>query len=193
MDADEYLLPELVEEIKGLLSAPPPGIVGYFIKRRVMFMDRWIRHGTYYPVWFLRLWRKGFARYEQREMDEHAILNGEAGYLENDLVDHNLSGLGVWTEKHNKYAQREAAAYLEHVKEAVSLGGGQAESKRWLKNNVYYRMPLFLRAFLYWFYRYFIRLGFLDGKEGMIFHFLQGFWYRFLIDAKICERKMKKL
>ena len=52
-------------------------------------------------------------------------------------------------------------------------------------------MPLFIRAHLYYIYRYYIRLGFLDGKEGKIFCFLQAYWYRFLVDAKIYENDKK--
>jgi len=67
--------------------------------------------------------------------------------------------------------------------------GNPIERRRWLREGLYWKLPLFARAFFYWFYRYFLRLGFLDGKEGMIFHFLQGFWFRFLIDAKLFEMR----
>jgi hypothetical protein len=73
-----------------------------------------------------------------------------------------------------------------------SLSGSPVERKRWFKEKFYLRLPLFSRAFLYFIYRYFLRFGFLDGKEGLIFHFLQGFWYRFLIDAKIYEVNKSK-
>ncbi|HDM78648.1 MAG TPA: hypothetical protein ENG51_19620 [Deltaproteobacteria bacterium] len=72
------------------------------------------------------------------------------------------------------------------------LLGDPVQRKRWFKENLYLRLPLFIRPFLYFIYRYFFRLGFLDGKEGLIFHFLQGFWYRFLVDAKIYELRKKK-
>ena len=178
LDADEYLTEELKEEI-GDIIRPCGGqdINGYYIKRRVYFMNRWIKHGDYYPFWFLRLFKKGKARSEQREMDEHMILSeGKAAKLKNDFIDDNKKGLTDWINKHNNYASREAAAVLT---------GDFGISKK----NFYYRLPLFFRACAYFCYRYFLRLGFLDGKEGLIFHFLQGFWYRFLIDAKIYEKK----
>ncbi len=182
LDADEYLTEELKNEItQELNNLITKNINGYYIKRRVYFMGRWIKHGAYYPVWFLRLFRKGKARSEQREMDEHLVLlEGEAGKLKNDFIDENLKDLTWWTEKHNNYSSREAAAVL-----AGDFGIN--------KKKFYYKLPLFFRACWYFCYRYFLRLGFLDGKEGLIFHFLHAFWYRFLIDAKIYEkRKMLK-
>lgn len=197
LDADEFLTQELRDEIMETLPNVENDISGFYLKRRVYFMGRWIKHGTYYPTWILRLFRKGKAHSETREMDEHIILSeGTAGHLKNDFVDENHNKLTWWIERFNKYSTREANAVVTAEGEEVSenLRGSHTERKRWLKNNLYYRTPKFLRAFLYYVYRYFFRLGFLDGIEGLIFHFLQGFWYRFLIDAKIyeAERMHKK-
>ncbi len=192
LDADEYLTPELKTEISNITMSDIKNINGFYIKRRVYFMGRWIKHGAYYPTWFLRLFKKGKARSEQREMDEHIVLSegpegkqssygaGKAGKLKNDFIDDNKKDLTFWIDKHNKYATREAADVL-----AGNYGRG------WKK--YYYRLPMFFRACAYFCYRYFFRFGFLDGKEGLIFHFLHAFWYRFLIDAKIYEKqKIKK-
>ena len=197
LDADEFLTKELAEEIAKTLPDIVDDVSGFYLKRRVYFMGRWIRHGSYYPTWILRLFRKGKARSETREMDEHIILSeGSAAHMKNDFVDENHNKLTWWIDRFNKYSTREANAVVTAAGEEVSanLQGSQTERKRWLKNNLYYRTPKFLRAFLYFVYRYFFRLGFLDGAEGLIFHFLQGFWYRFLIDAKIyeAERTHKK-
>ena len=179
LDADEYITPELREEIGELLKRSDlhlQNFNGYYIKRRVHFMGRWIRHGGYYPIWFLRLWRKGKGRSEVKEMDEHIILTeGEAGRLRYDFADDNRKGLTDWTNKHNGYSTREARDYV-----AGYYSSGD-------KKVFYYRLPPFFRAFAYFCYRYFVRLGFLDGVPGLAWHFLQGFWYRFLIDAKIRE------
>lgn len=193
LDADEYLTPELRNEIERVLPETPSETTGFYIKRRVYFLGRWIKRGGYYPTWFLRLWRNGTARIEEREVDEHAILlSGKAERLKNDFIDENKNGLEAWTEKHNRYSSREAGERLK-IKDAKKEGAvsGQAGKKRWLKNSFYNKTPLFFRAFFYFFHRYFIRLGFLDGKEGLIFHFLQGCWNQFLVDAKIYERKKK--
>jgi hypothetical protein len=131
-------------------------------------------------------------------MDEHMkLLEGKAIFLKNDFIDENIKTLDWWINKHNSYATREAAdmllfnCTLSGQDKNIGPPGSQVQIKRWLKTSVYLRLPLFLRAFLYFIYRYFLRLGFLDGREGLIWHFLQGFWYRFLVDAKIYEIKKK--
>ncbi len=194
LDADEFLPPELKVEIEETLAKTPPDVAGFYMKRRVYFKGRWIKHGGYYPTWLLRLFRRGKARSEALEMDEHIVLlEGEARQLRHDFVDFNRKDLAYWTAKHERFAGREAAV-LQRQAAGDKIGevggrlwGNQPARRRWLKGNVYACSPLFLRAFAYFLYRYFFRLGFLDGKEGLVFHVLQGFWYRFYVDAKIWE------
>jgi hypothetical protein len=157
-------------------------------------MERWIRHGGYYPTWLLRIWRTGYGTCEQLWMDEHIVLSqGKVANLKHDIIDENHKGLTFWTDKHNRYADREVKDLFlsERGKSADQLlqsnNFSQASQRRWVKNNLYGRSPLFFRAFVYFLLRYTIGFGFLDGIEGLIFHFLQGFWYRFLVDAKIYE------
>src|SRR5205807_2489929 len=101
--------------------------------------------------------------------------------------------LAFWTARHELSAEREASVMIHHARNGGlgeiqgKLFGDQPARKRWLKSNVYAQSPLFWRALAYFSYRYFLRLGFLDGPEGLIFHFLQGGWYRFYVDAKIWE------
>jgi glycosyltransferase involved in cell wall biosynthesis len=195
LDADESLTAELAEELKEILPQTPESISGYQLKRRVFFMGRWMRHGGYYPTWLLRIWRTGVGRCEQRWMDEHIVLSqGKIANLQHDIIDENHKGLNFWVDKHNQYANREVKDMLAMFsqQEDMLLTNGQlsqASQRRWIKKNMYSKSPLFLRAFLYFLMRYTIGLGFLDGVEGLIFHFLQGFWYRFLVDAKIYEFK----
>lgn len=130
-------------------------------------------------------------------MDEHIkIAEGKTIKFDNDIMEVNLNNLTWWIEKHNKYASREAIdmlnieyKFLDQENVEANLFGMQEQRKRWLKENVYAKIPLFIRPFIYFLYRYFLKFGFLDGKEGLIFHLLQGFWYRFLVDAKIYEVK----
>jgi len=192
MDADEWLTPQLAAEIAATLPLAAPDVAAFVMKRRVYFWGRWIRHGGYYPIWLMRLWRAGSARSEQRWMDEHLILTapGKILQLNEDFVDENRKGLGFWTDKHNRYADREVKDTLSESS-SDPRPAGQMGFRRWAKGNVYGRMPLFLRAFCYWFYRYFILFGFLDGRPGFVFHFLQAFWYRMLIDAKIYESTLQ--
>jgi glycosyltransferase involved in cell wall biosynthesis len=196
LDADERLTPELAQELGSNLSTPEQGINGYYIKRRVYFMGRWIRHGGYYPTWLLRVWKLGTARAEERLMDEHMILaHGKAAFLDHDILEDNQKGLFEWVEKHVRYSTREAQASIAgpNTREIrPSLFGPPETRRRWLRNRIYHRLPLFLRAFLYFAYRYVIRLGFLDGRRGLVFHFLQGFWYRFQVDAFILESRLRE-
>lgn len=182
LDADEYLTPELAEELKEKLSSAPEGVGGFLMKRRVYFLGSWIKHGGYYPSWFLRVLRRGQGKSELREMDEHLILTkGSEGRLDNDFADDNRNGLLRWMAKHRNYALREARSYWAEVSSGLTPGG------RSPKLAAYYRLPIFLRPLLYFFYRYFLQLGFLDGFGGLAFHFLQGFWYRWLIDKNIAK------
>lgn len=198
MDADEYVLPELAAEIKQKLNTLSSTVSGVFIKRRVIFMERWIRHGTYYPIWLLRIWRLGDGFCEQVWHDEHIKLRrGDSVQFAHDLVDHNLQNLTWWTQKHNHYTVLEAINLLnyrfqfdEDEKMQARLFGSQAEQRRWLKER-YARLPLFVRPLVYFLYRYIIRLGFLDGRPGLVWHFLQAFWYRFLADAKVMEALLR--
>jgi glycosyltransferase involved in cell wall biosynthesis len=198
LDADERLMPELVSELKRILPISPEMTTGYQMKRRVFFFGKWIRHGGYYPTWLLRVWRTGLGYCEQRWMDEHIVISqGNMANFKHDIIDENHKGLTFWINKHNSYSNREVKDLLHvFLEEKDSLldqdNFTQANQRRWIKKNLYSRSPLFLRALIYYLLRYFIGLGFLDGVEGMIFHFLQGFWYRFLVDAKIYESTKNK-
>lgn len=198
LDADEYLLPELRDEIARVLPETPAEITGFYMKRRLIFLGRWIRKGGHYPTWLLRLFRFGKARSEQVEINEHIVLlEGSSRRLKNDFVDENHKGLGFWTFKHEGHAARKAR-FLSTLQQGYDpawleprLFGSQPERKRWLIHNLYGCTPLFARAFLYFLYRYVFRLGFLDGREGLIFHFLHGCWYPFYTDAKLYEQRLR--
>ncbi|MCZ8493354.1 glycosyltransferase family 2 protein [Priestia megaterium] len=207
MDADEELLEELATEIDQNLPKLSEDIKGVVLRRRVYFMGRWIKHGGRYPELLLRIFETGKAMCEQKIMDEHMILSkGKTVQFKNDLIDNNTKDLEWWTNKHNWYSNREVLDHqmtIEQEFESNSLlensqSTKQAKGKRIVKNKGYYRLPKFFRAHVYFIYRYYIRLGFLDGPEGKIFHFLQAYWYRFLVDAKMYEcdkhdRKMKQV
>jgi glycosyltransferase involved in cell wall biosynthesis len=195
LDADEVLESDLVVRIQEQLSTLPPDVVGIKLKRKHVFMGRWIRHGGRYPLVLLRIWRHGYGRIEDRWMDEHMFTwGGRTVGFEGSFADHTLQDLTFFTDKHNKYATREAIEILGQrrglfPKDKVDLKSTSLTTsiKRLAKENVYNRMPFQLTVSIYFFYRYFIQLGFLDGKEGLIYHFLQGFWYRFLVGVKVLE------
>lgn len=195
LDADEFITPELALELRDRLPQVDPGVSGVLIKLRIYFLGRWIRHGGWYPFWMLRIWRRGKAVCEQRLMDEHIVVSeGTVINFKSDFVNDNKKDLSFFTAKHNSYSDREVKSILASFDdESVKNLSGNAKRQRWLKLNLYRRTPLFFRAFAFWFYRYILRLGFLDGVPGLVYYFLQAFWYRFLVDAKIYElRKSDK-
>jgi glycosyltransferase involved in cell wall biosynthesis len=194
LDADEYVTDALNKEIGTRLPGFGPEVAGVNVGRRMMFLGRPIRHGGLFPIRVLRLFRHGRGHCENRWMDEHITVTGEVANLTGEIIDDNHNSLTWWTAKHNSYASREVidllnleTRFFEQETVAQLRGGGEAGAKRWLKEKVYARLPGGGRAFAYFLYRYFVRLGFLDGAEGLAFHFLQGFWYRFLVDAKLLE------
>jgi glycosyltransferase involved in cell wall biosynthesis len=195
LDADEYIDPDLCREIRRLLPDLPPEVTGINFKRKLIFMDRWIRHGGVYPLIQLRLWRNGCGIMEDRWMDERMTLTkGRAVTIDGGFADHNLNDLSFFTEKHNRYATREAVEVLRKrldtgapVRHGGSKGSFQADARRFLKERVYNRIPFPIGPASYFTYRYILLGGFLDGREGLIYHFLQAFWYRFLVGAKLIQ------
>lgn len=194
LDADEQITPELSKEIEEALTKHANDDVnGFEVRCRIYFMGKWIKHGGTYPLIIPRLFRYGFGRVEMRKMDEHTMIDGKILCLKNDLIHYDFKGLYEWIDKHNKYSARECQDYFERLQLndmqiQGKLTGSQRQRKRFLKNGVYYKLPQFWRAWFYYIYRYYIRMGFLDGSEGKIFCFLQAYWYRFLVDAKIYEK-----
>lgn len=195
LDADEYLLPGLIEELLEKLPVIPESVSALSLSRARAFCGKILHHGIVNNIRIIRIFRKGKVRYEKRLMDEHlSVLSGETIDMKNQFVDDNRMPIGLFIEKHNGYATREAALLLDaeyHLTNMDSLPqdyGREVEKKRTQKAR-YARMPLFWRAFGYFVYRYIIKLGFLDGKEGFLWDFLQGWWYRTLVDAKVYEIK----
>ena len=195
LDADEYLLPGLIEELLEKLPVIPESVSALSLSLARAFCGKILHHGIVNNIRIIRIFRKGKARYEKRLMDEHlSVLSGETIDMKNQFVDDNRMPIGLFIDKHNGYATREAALLLDaeyHLTNMDSLPqdyGREVEKKRTQKAR-YARMPLFWRAFGYFVYRYIIKLGFLDGKEGFLWDFLQGWWYRTLVDAKVYEIK----
>src|SRR5579871_87505 len=195
LDADERPTAELIAAIRELmLYGIPPEIQGYHIPRLTYFLGRPIRHGGMYPIWHMRLFRSGKGRCEDRKYDQHFRCDGPTAKIDGAMIDDVRMSLSEWTARHNRWADAEADELL-HPSEAGVIAGSYAgnpvQRKRALRGG-YNRAPLFLRAFGLFFYRYVLRLGFLDGMPGLIFFVLQTFWFRFLVDAKIYERRMKR-
>lgn len=194
LDADEIVSPELAQSLEQNLTDLPATVAGASVPRRMAFLRRPIRWGGVFPVRITRVLRYGRGRSEDRWMDEHILLKGAEVHLEGELLDDTLQPLGWWIDKHNTYASREVVEILDAEfgflgRNQRATPAGRAGGKRWIKKNVYMRLPSGLRAFVYFVYRYVCRLGFLDGPQGTAFHVLQGFWYRYLVDIKLYEVK----
>lgn len=196
LDADEIIEDDLRAELKEKLPTLSDEIAGINLKRKHIFMNRWVRHGGRYPLILLRIWRNGQGRIEDRWMDEHMLVwGGRTITLNGGFADHNLNDVTFFTTKHNAYATREAIDVLIHhhklAPRDVALNNNsastQAALKRLLKESIYNRLPFTLSTLMYFLWRYIFQLGFLDGRSGLIYHFLQGYWYRFLVGAKLME------
>ena len=185
LDADEYLYPDTIEEVKGLLpkwdgekatgGSLPPDATAISLARERYCVGRKLRFGNP-DVVLLRLFKSGYGRSTQSEMDEHIVVtDGRKQKLVCKFVDDSLISMDEWREKHHGYAKREAR---------MAVSGHVNANKR-----LYYKFPPYFRAFAYFCYRYFIRLGFLDGYAGWMWHFWQALWYRCLVDQTISRMK----
>ncbi len=193
LDADHRVTPELKEELTAhFLKGVPDHINGFMASRQTMFLGRWIRYGGHYPVYHGIIFRKGFGYCEHKEYDQHFVIEGETILLKGNVIDIITDSLTTFTARHNKWATLEAQDAIRLLQEVnaktvkADKNGNPMEVRRFQRLK-YYSYPKFWRVFLYFGYRYFLKMGFRDGKEGLIFHFLQGFWFRFLVDAKIYE------
>ena len=192
---DEVVTPELKEEIiKNCLEHSEDDVNGLVMKFKIYFMGRFLTHGGIYPFYNLTIFKYGYGRYEDRSMGEHVVLSeGRTVDLENDCLHYDFKDLTAWINKHNWYATREVNDYMETLamRQADTNLYHEAEKTKKLRDGLYYKLPKFWRARFYYWYRYYIKLGFLDGQAGRVHAFLQAYWYRYLIDAKIMEQELK--
>ena len=187
---------DLQEEIKYKLPLLGTDISGFYFNRRINFQGNLLKYGGLNKNHVLRLFRYQKGRIENRYMDEHIKVIGLSTYFKCELIDENLKTLTWWTNKHNNYSSKEAIellnieySFLSNRDTLGSFGSDKVKFKRWCKENIYTRFPIFIRSLMYFLYRFIFLFGFLDGKKGFSFHFLQGFWYRYLVDIKILEVK----
>lgn len=199
LDADEYIEPSLASKALQAIEHIAEDVNGIYVNRKIVFMGQPLLHGGWYPAPQIKIIRKGFGGSENKWMDEHLVVfSGKTISIDGDQTDDNLNDLTWWSHKHVNYASREAINtllmeyHLQQGTEEVKpkFWGTNAERKRWLKVK-YAKTPLFVRPFINFFIRYILKAGFLDGKSGFIWHFMQGYWYRMLVDCKIYELKKR--
>lgn len=189
LDADERLTPEAVIELNKLLVAhDSDDINGIIVRFEVCFLGRKLKHGGIYPFRKLLVYRNGFGQIENKEMDEHILLSsGKTICMKNDCKHLDIKDVSSWIDKHNKYSSREVIDCINHFTANTKNMDKIAFKHAKQKYGFYYKLPLFLRAKLYYLYRLIIRGAWLDGREGRIFAFLHAYWYRYLVDVKLFE------
>lgn len=199
LDADQHVTAGLAAEIRSLDNDALENVVGVFLRRRQVFRNKWIRHGGYYPKYLLKMFRRGSVRTDPGDLvDHHFYVTGKTLQSRCDLIEDNKNeeDIAFWIDKHNRYARLMALEQIQRTKNGrlamePSLFGNPDERAacfKWL----WARLPLYVRPFLYFTYRYLIRLGFLDGKEGAVFHFLHAFWFRLLVDINIDQLRRRE-
>ena len=198
LDADEPITLELAQWMLNDFAVEKNNMDGFMFSRKTIFMGKWIKYGGQYPNYHLRLYRAGKGRCERKAYDQHFVVDGAVKKIVNaDIINTVATNLDEFVTSHNHWAKKEAleiftASTLDNGDVMPLFFGNPIERKRWLKLNIFERTPLFLRSFLYFIYRYFVLLGFLHGKTGLVFFVLQSFWFRFLVDAKVFEMIVAK-
>ena len=177
LDADEFFTEGLSNEIKEKLNGFPSNIAGVSINRRFFFLGKEIKFGGIFPQKIIRIWRNGRGKVDDIFFDEHVLVKGEITHVNNDIIDKNLNNIAWWIKKHKKYSDLEAINIFLTKKNKMNnlLKRGQSEKlKFFLKYRIYYRTPYILRPLLFFFYRYFFRLGFFGWMAGSRFSFFTG-------------------
>jgi glycosyltransferase involved in cell wall biosynthesis len=201
LDADHRVTVELADEIARLFrkGVSLTGVDGFYVKRRQVFRGKWIKHGGYYPKYMLKLVRHQQSWCDETELiDFRMYVKGPTQLLRHDVIEANEkeADISFWIAKHNRFASLQAQEEMRRARNRTpwavtpSLFGTPDQRVLWLKDR-WYRMPLYVRPFIYFFYRFILRLGFLDGKEGFVFHFLQAFWYRLLVDINLDDLRRR--
>jgi exosortase/archaeosortase family protein len=196
LDSDHTVTPELKKRLQEFTDTDFKDINGIYFNRKNFFKGSWIKHGGYSPFYLLKMFRYGVGYSDLNEnMDHRFIVPGKTiiwkdGYiLEENLKENSIS---FWIAKHNRYsdlvAQEEVERMLQMRSQTLqpNFWGSPDERTAWLKQ-LWWKLPRYARPMLYLIYRMFFQLGILDGRTGVIFHFLQGFWFRLVVDIKIDE------
>ncbi|MDB4345781.1 glycosyltransferase family 2 protein [bacterium] len=193
LDADERIPSNFIDEIRAVTAQVDNPVTLYRMRRKDMFMGRWLKRSSGYPTWFGRLFRKGAVSVE-REINEEYYTDGEVGLLEGHLIHFPFNkGVEYWFERHNRYSSMEALKLSEERAESI-VWSDFMNADPMLRRKAFkafaYRMPL--RPLLTFCFLYFVKLGFLDGKAG--FHFsLMRSTYEYMISLKMREIRDREI
>lgn len=196
LDADQVVTPELNARLLGFRDEDHTGVDGIYFNRKNFFKGRWIRHGGYYPFYLLKMFRYDTGYSDTNEnMDHRFIVPGKTEVWKDGIIlEENLkeNNIRFWIDKHNRYSDLVAQEEVERMMQArtqtikPNFWGSPDERTAWRKN-LWWKLPRYTRPMLYFIQRIIFQLGILDGRTGIIFHFLQGFWFRLIVDVKIDE------
>lgn len=194
LDADERLTPKLIEELSQIMTEHADDDVnGVTMEASLFFMGKKMKHGGPQKR-KLMLFKTGKARIEDRKMDEHTILSeGRAIECKEKFLHYDFKDMTFWIDKLNWYATREMQDYFDYVngKNAnIKAADKEISDIRNKKFGIYYKFPKFFRCWLMFIYAYIFQFGFLDGKEGFIYHWTYHRFYRTLVDCKILEQEL---
>lgn len=195
LDADEEVTADLREEIVNeCISHANDNVNGLVVKFKIYFLGRFLKHGGMYPFYRTTIFKYGKGYIDEAGMrDQTVITEGDLYYLKNDCLHYDFKSLENWIGKHNWYSTLEIKNLQSEIQDDEDANVPETAKKtRVTRNRLYYRLPRYFRAKLYYWYRYYLKLGFLDGEAGRVHAFLQAYWYRYLIDAKIYEMEIKK-
>ena len=194
-DADECMTPELYHEIEEECNKHQDDDTHAMMMRyKIFFLGKFLKHGGAYPFLKITIFKPEYGRFEYRALGEHVVMKeGKTIDLKNDCIHYDFKDLTSFVDKHNKYATREVLDYQDiHTGRELEGLYGKPEAARKLRDNFYYKLPSFFRAKMYYWYRYYLCAGFLDGAPGKVYAFIQAYFYRFLVDAKIYESSLNK-
>ena len=183
LDSDEILSDRLIKNIKVTLMKNDTNNA-YIIKRYIYFLNKKLIFGAS-SNWHLRLFPSNSAICEDKKYDQHFISKLQLKKIKGHLDDKNVNNLTEWISLHNKWSSLAAKDKINKNNKLVSpnLFGNAIERTRFIKN-IIFLLPLGLKGFFLFMIKYFILFGFLDGKKGFIYCFLNAFWFHTLIDAK---------
>lgn len=187
LDADEAATPEFLENIAHQIEMAGASCIAFRTCRKTILGDRWLRHADEFPCWIMRVVRVGFAAFQDSGHGEVPIptLSGEVGTIREPFIHYPFShGLSQWLRRHIEYASREAKLEItQDVPVAFSgLFSFNGSKRRRALRSMSRNLPM--RAVLRFAYQYFLKLGFLDGKEGFIFSTLKAIYEAMIVVKK---------